>query len=66
MIMIFFRDEGFYPLDLEIPKGMRPYDVASAHAQTNPGTRRIENAEGEVIWPCKRPEEATATAISIL
>lgn len=44
MIFIFFRDSGWYPID-------RPsIDAAIADAFNNPGTRKVETVDGELIW----------------
>lgn len=45
---IFFRDEGFYPVQFA---GIKPPErEAAEHAVLNPGTRRIEDADGNVLW----------------
>ena len=45
-IILFFRDEGFYPT--QYPED---YSDWQAEADRNPGTRRIEDAmTGEVLW----------------
>ena len=43
-LVIFFRADGFYPLELP------DTDDLSAHAGSNPGTLRIEDASGNVLW----------------
>lgn len=43
--VLFIRDEMFYPLQLGI------YDNIAAHAENNPGTRRVEDMAGNVLWP---------------
>lgn len=43
-VVIFRRAEGWYPLDLPIT------DDLSAHAERNPGTIRIEDIEGNILW----------------
>lgn len=43
-VVIFFREEGWYPLELP-----RNADL-SKHAECNPGTLRIENVNGKVLW----------------
>lgn len=46
--LIFFRKEGFYPLTV-LPD--RPLAQQGAdHAALNPGTLRVEDAEGNVLW----------------
>jgi hypothetical protein len=42
---LFFRDDVFYIVDL--PKD----DDLNEHARLNPGTVRIEDASGKVLWP---------------
>lgn len=43
--VMFVRRDGFYPV--EYPIG---YDDWEVDARNNPGTIRIENAFGEVLW----------------
>jgi hypothetical protein len=47
-IMIFFRSEGFYPV--QAVKGISLTQQALDHAELNPGTLRIEDASGTVLW----------------
>ena len=47
-IMIFFRAEGFYPI--AAVKGIDLAARARDHAELNPGTLRIEDGEGNVLW----------------
>lgn len=44
MIYIFFRQEGWYPLELGSD------EEAIANAKCNPGTLKVENSEGTLIW----------------
>lgn len=44
-IVVFIRDEMFYPLQLGI------YDDIATHARNNPGTRRVEDLQGNILWP---------------
>lgn len=47
--VIFFRDGMFYPVTLS---GLKPTTVEAAeHAGLNPGTFRIEDMRGNVLWP---------------
>jgi len=46
--VIFFRDEGFYPVYIH------PGETIEQHANLNPGTRRVEDAFGNVLWREKR------------
>lgn len=48
MIAIFFRDEGFYPVQFFGTKS--PSEEAADHAALNPGTRKIEDTAGNVLW----------------
>jgi len=41
---IFFRKEGFYPID------MKDDADAKANAECNPGTLRVEDIHGRVVW----------------
>lgn len=44
-LLIFFRDAGWYPLELP------DTDDLSAHAEANPGTLRIEDGvTREILW----------------
>ena len=47
-IMIFFRAEGFYPIQGVV--GVPLAKQASDHAALNPGTLRIEDINGGVLW----------------
>ena len=47
MIYIFFRAEGWYPIQLEDDKD------AIANGNSNPGTIKIEDAFGRLIWTGK-------------
>ena len=51
---IFFRKEGWYPLVL------RDDEDARTNAETNPGTVRVENIDGRVIW---QPTEKRASVL---
>lgn len=43
-LFIFFREEGFYPLEL-------PELTVKENAECNPGTLRVEDATtGEIVW----------------
>lgn len=44
IVAIFFREGGWYSLDL-------PEDTDWAkHAELNPGTLKIENLDGDILW----------------
>lgn len=48
-VVIFVREEGFYPIQFS---GLKPSaEEAADHAACNPGTLRIEDMHGKVIWP---------------
>lgn len=42
---IFFRDQHFYVIELAEDEDL------NEHARLNPGTLRIEDAAGNVLWP---------------
>lgn len=44
---LFFREVGFYMIEL------RDDADAVANAECNPGTLRVEDAEGNVVWGCE-------------
>jgi hypothetical protein len=47
--VIFFREGMFYPITLS---GTKPVaDEVADHAALNPGTLRIEDLSGNVLWP---------------
>jgi hypothetical protein len=48
-LYLFFRAEGFYPLELKDDEDAR------VNARLNPGTIRVENIKGDTIW--KMPEQ---------
>jgi hypothetical protein len=47
-VMIFFREGMFYPVQgvASVPLA----DQAAEHAALNPGTSRVEDTEGTVLW----------------
>jgi hypothetical protein len=48
-VVLFFREGMFYPVQLS---GLKPSAVEAAdHAALNPGTLRIEDLSGNVLWP---------------
>lgn len=51
--VLFFREEGFYHIDLLDPAtcGKSIVEQACDHAVINPGTLRVEDLEGHVLWP---------------
>lgn len=47
--VIFFREGMFYPIQLS---GLKPtLEEVADHAELNPGTLRIEDLKGNVLWP---------------
>lgn len=47
--VIFFREGMFYPIQLS---GLKPtQEEVADHAALNPGTLRIEDLNGNVLWP---------------
>ncbi len=42
---VFFRADGFYPIELKDDEDARQ------NAEINPGTIRVENIDGDVVWP---------------
>ncbi|KKN90032.1 hypothetical protein LCGC14_0231440 [marine sediment metagenome] len=55
-IYIFFRlfegKERFYPIEVpdEVLIGRTPEEVARDNAELNPGTIRVEDFEGNILW----------------
>lgn len=47
-VLIFFRPEGFYPI--KAVKGVSLVQQAREHAELNPGTIRIEDKCGLILW----------------
>lgn len=48
-VVIFVREKFFYPLQLS---GLKPtIEECNDHARRNPGTLRIEDMHGNVLWP---------------
>lgn len=52
MIYVFFRDDGFYPIDV-------PDNLIQEHGENkcildnvslNPGTRRVESMDGRIVY----------------
>jgi hypothetical protein len=44
-ILIFFREGGFYLIEAPATK-----EEARLHAERNPGTLRVEDAHGNILW----------------
>lgn len=42
--VIFFRKEGFYPIETPVD------DDLAHHAGLNPGTLKIEDTKGNILW----------------
>ncbi len=51
-VAIFFRAEGWYPIEFIDPSacGLSMEQQAAQHAETNPGTLRVEDVNGTVLW----------------
>lgn len=49
---LFIRDGGFYPVD-----GIKSDAEVIDHVRLNPGTRRVINVHGKIIWDLKRDGE---------
>ncbi len=53
--MIFFRNidgkDGFYDVEFEMPEDGTMQEAAREHAKANPGTIRVEDINGNVLWP---------------
>lgn len=47
--VIFFRQQGFYPVQLSGLKSTE--DEVPDHVALNPGTIRVEDMDGNVIYP---------------
>lgn len=43
-VVIFFREEGWYPIMV------REDEDLAVHAELNPGTLRIEDINGNILW----------------
>jgi hypothetical protein len=42
-LYIFFREEGWYPVEI-------PPDHLLANVELNPGTLKVEDLEGNIVW----------------
>lgn len=51
-LAIFIREEGFYPIQFMDPAvcGKTMAQQAADHAELNPGTMRVEDVEGNILW----------------
>jgi hypothetical protein len=47
-MLIFFRADGWYPVQGCVGKSLA--DQAADSAVLNPGTRRVEDIDGKVLW----------------
>ncbi len=47
MTYIFFRKEGWYPVEIDDPN-----EIAK-HVELNPGTLRVETFDGELVFESK-------------
>jgi len=48
--LVFFRKDGFYMIESPVPDGKTVAEVVKDHAECNPGTLRIEDIKGNVLW----------------
>ena len=48
--LVFFRKGGFYPLDMPTIPDKTIEEVARDNAECNPGTVRVEDIHGRVLW----------------
>ncbi len=49
--LVFVRGNGFYTVECPMLSGQSPADVARDNATSNPGTIRVEDTSGKVLWP---------------
>ncbi len=53
--LLFFRRiaaaEHFYPIEMPAIHGKTIEEVARDNAECNPGTLRVEDLSGRVLWP---------------
>ncbi len=47
-VLIFFREGGWYPIQGVVGRAMTLQ--AMEHAERNPGTLRVEDINGTVLW----------------
>lgn len=52
-VFIFFRAEGWYPVELPSESHVLP------NVQCNPGTIKVEDMDGNVVWPVEIPPHPT-------
>lgn len=52
-VVLFFREEGFYPVELLDPEecGVSVQQQVRDHVALNPGTLRVETVFGNVLYP---------------
>ena len=52
--LVFFREDMFYPMDIPPMPGDLPdkpiEEIARDNAECNPGTIRVEDLHGRVLW----------------
>jgi hypothetical protein len=51
-ILLFIREEGFYPIEFpaDVWAKRTPAEHAEINALNNPGTLRVEDLEGNILW----------------
>ena len=52
-VVVFFRHDGFYPIQLYGEKST--LDEVVDHVALNPGTVRVEDLNGRLIWELPTP-----------
>ena len=48
--LVFFRDDNFYIIEDGVMPGISPEQAAKDHAEVNPGTIKVEDIRGKVLW----------------
>jgi len=65
MLYLFIRQDGFYPLELEIPADLTEKEVILEHVLLNKGTLRVENSKtGEVIYDSNKGDESPLDSLA--
>ncbi len=56
--LVFFRTSGFYTVPCPTLKGQTLTQVAAENAVCNPGTTRVEDVAGNVLWSAQNAKNA--------
>ena len=48
--LVFFREDTFYPIEIPLIVGKTIKEIARDNAKCNPGTIRVEDLNGHVLW----------------